>query len=447
MVRHVIQRAGLAAGVAAVIAATATAGPAYAGPAAPGPAGHPVTAKAGRSLAGPAVRRHEAALLRRDQALAAAQGLDGQAVGATSDIAGVRLDAQAGVVHVYRKDTARALPDGIGAGVEVSVHPARFSHSEMVRAAGRIAHDARLLGEQRVSVQAVGPAIDGSGIELSVVLRGADDAAELSRASSVLHGRYGSIVGRVTGSHRRTSEQELYFGGWRFNDFAPWFGGDRIASSLGGCTSGFAADYNGRPTMLTAAHCGPVGTAFYNGPRTNGTYLPMGSSVYSNTATDIGAIDVSSYTQYINVAPADDATAQLYVPAWDSPVVGQVLCQSGSYTGEVCNLLVVDKSQSVCLTWFLWWCTGWQSPLADVVNLAGPLVPAAGHGDSGAPVYSRSSDDDGSGTARGLVHGQLTPNASSAFPDYFPDDLWCQAPEGLSRRCSSGFSFAHMPGY
>jgi hypothetical protein len=178
----------------------------------------------------------------------------------------------------------------------------------------------------------------------------------------------------------------------------------------------------------------------------------MGASVYSNTATDIGAISVSSYTLYINVGPAaGPATTQLYVPSWASPVVGERLCQSGSYTGEVCALQVVDTGQRICLSWILWWCTSWQGPLADVINLAGSAVPAAGHGDSGAPVFLRTGGGVGSssgyGTAKGLVHGQLTPNAHAAYPAYFPDDLWCNAPEGVSRRCSSGFSFAHMPGF
>src|SRR5213078_3797115 len=129
------------------------------------------------------------------------------------------------------------------------------------------------------------------------------------------------------------------------NDYAPWYGGDRLASSSVGCTSGFAATYNGLPAMLTAAHCGGVGTAFYNGPTTSGGWNFMGNVTYSNANSDIASIQVSSYSTYINVGSNPQAPSQLYVGSWASPVVGQYLCESGSYTGEVCGLRVVDTGQ------------------------------------------------------------------------------------------------------
>ena len=300
--------------------------------------------------------------------------------------------------------------------------------------------DAKLLGEQQVSIAAVGPALDGSGLTVSVV---APEAGQVEQASALLAERYGDIVGEVRAVDRKTSDKDLFFGGWRFNDFAPWYGGDRIASSSGGCSTGFAATYNNAPAMLTAAHCGGVGTSFSNGPRSNNTFSFMGNSVYSNSGTDVGAIGVTSASSYINVGSAL-APTQLYVGSWGSPVVGQYLCQSGSYTGEVCGLRVVDTGQNVCQSWVLWWCTSWQGPLADVINSAGSGSYAAGHGDSGGPVYLRTGS---SGIALGLVHGVLTPNARAAYPAYYPDTMWCPAPAGWSQRCSSGFSFAHMPGF
>jgi hypothetical protein len=377
----------------------------------------------------------------QEDLLPVARDLAAQASSESSDIAGVRIDPASDTVHVYRTDKGKPL--GIGgkpAGVDIDVHAARFSRSEMTDAAGKLRRDAKLLGEQKVAVAAVGPAVDGSGIDVSVV---ASDAGQVAQASELLEERYGEIVGDVSAVETKPTEDQLYFGGWRFNDFAPWYGGDRIRSSAGGCSTGFAATYNNAPAMLTAAHCGGVGTTFSNGPRSNNTFSVMGNSVYSNSATDVGAIGVTSASQYINVGSAL-APTQLYVGSWASPVVGQYLCQSGSYTGEVCGLRVVDTGQSVCQSWFLWWCTSWQGPLADVVNSAGSGSYAAGHGDSGGPVYLRTGS---SGIATGLVHGQLTPNAKAAYPAYFPDTMWCPAPEGWSQRCSSGFSFAHMPGY
>jgi hypothetical protein len=170
----------------------------------------------------------------------------------------------------------------------------------------------------------------------------------------------------------------------------------------------------------------------------------MGQIVYSDTGTDVAAIGVSGASSYVNVGSDPQVASQLYVGSWASPVVGEYLCQSGSYTGERCGLYVVDTAQYVCLSYFLWWCTSWQGPLADVISIYGSGSPAAGHGDSGGPVYLRTGT---SGIAKGLVHGQLTPNARAAYPAYFPDTLACPSPEGWSNRCSSGFSFAHLPGY
>jgi hypothetical protein len=434
------RRRTIATALVAALAGAGLAGSAQAAPT-PGPPAPDRGAKAGQDAAPPLTGAAAEKLRRQEALLPVARSFMAQSRSESSDIAGVRIDPESGTVHLYRTDTGKplGLSGGKPAGVKVELHAAKFSRRAMDGAAGRLRRDAKLLGEQHVTVAAVGPAVDGSGIVVSVV---APDAGGLAQASALLKGRYGAIVGDVRRVERKTSEKDLFFGGFRFNDYAPWYGGDRIASSSGGCSTGFAASYNNAPAMLTAAHCGGVGTGFSNGPRSNNSFAFMGSSVFSNSGTDVGAIGVSSASSYINVGSALSPT-QLYVGSWASPVVGQYLCQSGSYTGEVCGLRVVDTAQNVCQSWFLWWCTSWQGPLADVVNSAGSGSYAAGHGDSGGPVYLRSGSG---GIAMGLVHGVLTPNAQASYPSYYPDTMWCPAPEGWSQRCSSGFSFAHMPG-
>jgi hypothetical protein len=432
------------AGTVAVMAAVAGPGSASAatpgGPTAP-TAGHAV-AKSGqliRSTQAPSLADPQQAPL-----LPVAQNVADQARTAGSDIAGVQIDPASKTVIVYRTDPQRRLGITVPAGVNVVVRGARFSGTAMVAASSRLTSAAMSIGQQsHVTIDAVGPNVDGSGVTVSVLTGGATAAGDVSRATALLHQRFGAIVAKVNGVAAKPSTGSLYFSGFRFNDFAPWYGGDRIVSSTVGCSTGFYAIYNNAPAMLTASHCGGVGTTFYNGPRTTGTYTTMGNSVYSNTGTDVGAIGVSSASSYVNVGSAP-APTQLYVPTWGSPVVGQYLCQSGSYTGEVCGLRVVDTGQSVCLSTFLFWCTSWQGPLADVINSAGSGNYAAGHGDSGGPVYLRTGS---TGVAEGLVHGQLTPNAQSAYPAYVTDTMWCPAPEGWQQRCSAGFSFADMPGH
>ena len=432
----------VAALVAVALATTALAAPS--GIPGPPPSAPGQAKKADQKAGAPLDAADAAKLKKQDLLLPAAQDLAGQARDASSDIAGVSIDVDAGVVNVYRKNPKAPLHLA-GAPVDVDVHQAKFSRGEMIAASEQVTQDAKSLGDKHVAVESVGPTLDGSGLDVTVF---AADQSSLDQATAVLRAKYGDIVANVHAESTKTSDANLYFNGFRFNDYAPWYGGDRINSGSAGCTDGFAATYNNAPAMLTAAHCGPVGTNWWNGPTSSGGWNFLGTTNYSNTSTDIASIGVSSTTNFINVGSDPQSPTQLYINSWASPVVGQYLCQSGSYTGERCGLYVVDTGQYVCTSWFLWWCTSSMGPLADVISAYGSGSPAAGHGDSGGPVY-RYVYVNGSwqGVAEGLVHGQLTPNAQSLYPAYFPDTLSCPAPEGWSNRCSSGFSFAHMPGY
>ncbi len=426
---------------AALVVGTLTAGAAFAAPGVPGPpAGSPGAAKSGQTAAADP----QAELSKKQEKLiAVAQKLADKGKERGSDFAGVSIDPDTGTVDLFRKDKSKGHGlDAVPAGVTIDVHAAKFSRKEMLDASEQITQDAQLLGEQQhVGIEAVGPSIDGSGIVVTVFSTG---AADLDKASKALHGKYGAIVADVNGAATKPSQSDQFFAGFRFNDYAPWYGGDRISTSSLSCTTGFAAVYNGLPAMLTASHCGGVGTGFWNGPTSSNGWNFMGNVTYSNSSTDVASIQVSSYSNYINVGSNPQSPGQLLISGWASPVVGQYLCQSGSFTGEVCSLRVVDTGQYVCQSWFLWWCTSWQGPIADVINAFGPANYSAGHGDSGGPVYLRMGSY---GIAEGLVHAVLSPNAAANYPAYGGDTMWCPSPEGWSQRCAAGFSFVHMPGY
>jgi hypothetical protein len=432
----------VAAALAAAAAMLLATGAAFAAQGAPGaPAASPNADKSGQTDAGTGP---QAELTKKQEKLVAvAQKLAEKGKDKGSDFAGVSIDPDTGTVDLFRKDKSKGHGlDSVPAGVKVDVHAAKFSRTEMLDAAQQLTQDAQLLGQQQhVLIEAVGPSVDGSGIDVTVF---SNDATDLDKASKALKGRYGAIVADVAGSAKKPSASDQFYAGFRFNDYAPWYGGDRISSSSVGCTTGFAAVYNGLPAMLTAAHCGGAGTSFWNGPTASNGWNFMGNVTYSNTNTDVASIQVSSYSNYINVGSNPQAPTQLLISGWQSPVVGQYLCQSGSYTGEVCGLRVVDTNQYVCLSSILWWCTSWQGPIADVINYLGPGSYSAGHGDSGGPVYLRMGSY---GIAEGLVHAVLTPNAAANYPAYGGDTMWCPSPEGWSQRCAAGFSFVHMPGY
>jgi len=421
------------------------------GPSAPRPASRPGDPHATRSSAkdtGPAYKpdARTAALMRRQARLLPAAGaLLDAAHRPGSDLAGVTLDVARNRLDVYRTRPRAALPASVHLPkvARVVVHRARYSAAQLSTAATALQRDARSLGDRGVRIAALSPRQDGAGLDLTVLTRTVSGARTpralgVTATKSALRARYGNVVSTVRSTSQSPGRQ--YFAGWRFNDFAPWYGGDRI---LEGCTTGFPAVYGGSMKVMTAAHCGGSGTVFHNGPNTAGGSRTMGAVSFWSDSTDISVIDVASSTNSINVGPAQNSSIR-GVAAWEHPVVGQYLCQSGSYTGETCGLRVVDTGQSQCISWFLWWCTKYQGPMADVINSAGSGSYAAGHGDSGAPLYWY--DANGLVHATGQVHGQLFPNARSAYPAYFPDTMWCPAPEGWQQRCSSGFSFAHMPG-
>ena len=428
--------------VVALATMALTTSAALAAPGVPGqPANSPGTAKSGQADAGTGPQPE--LTKKQEKLVAVAQKLEEKGKAKGSDFAGVSIDPDTQTVNLFRKDKSKGHGlDSVPAGVKVDVHAAKFSREEMLDAAAQITQDSQTFGQQQhLGIAAVGPSLDGSGVDVAVV---ATSASDLDKASKALHGKYGAIVGDVTLSKDKTSDSDLFFTGFRFNDYAPWYGGDRIANSSLSCSTGFAATYNGLPAMLTAAHCGGVGTSFWNGPTASNGWNFMGNITYSNSSTDVASIQVSSYSNYINVGSNPQAPSQLLISGWQSPVVGQYLCQSGSFSGEVCGLRVVDTNQYVCTSWFLWWCTGYQGPIADVINSAGPGAYAAGHGDSGGPVYLRMGSY---GIAEGLVHAVLSPNAAAAYPAYGGDTLGCPSPEGWSNRCGAGFSFVDMPGY
>lgn len=443
--------ATMGAGVATAAVAPATFTAPAAGSRSSGPQEPGVVARSA-ALAKGAVATHN--LSKRDAALQARQAPLLEAAGlalkasrvAGSDIAGASIDVAAGRVDLYRTKPAAALPAGMQrAGVTISVHAAKFSAAQLEQAAATLKASGRSLGDRGIAVSSVSIPVTGAGLDVTLLAApakavGAPRALAASEARTALNTVLGDTVATTKTSTLKWDTSSEYYSGPRFNDFAPWYGGDRIAQ---GCTTGFPAVYNGAMEMMTATHCGGVGTVFTNGPRTNGSTSYMGTVTSANSGTDVSVIDVAGSVNYINVGPAQNSSVRA-VGSWQSPVVGSYICQSGSYTGEICGLRVVDTNQSVCTSYILWFCTAYMGPMADVVNYLGSGSYAAGHGDSGGPLYWYDS----SGYVRpvGQVHGQLFPNAQAAYPAYYTDQMWCPAPEGWQQRCSAGFSFAHMPG-
>src|SRR5205807_674263 len=131
------------------------------------------------------------------------------------------------------------------------------------------------------------------------------------------------IVADVHCAAKKPAQSDQFFAGFRFNDYAPRYGGDRISTSSLSCTTGFAATYNGLPAMLTASHCGDVGTGFWNGPTSSNSRNFLGNGTYSISGTDVASSQLSPCSSYINLGPNPQSPTQLYILSWAIPVVGE----------------------------------------------------------------------------------------------------------------------------
>jgi len=173
------------------------------------------------------------------------------------------------------------------------------------------------------------------------------------------------------------------------------------------CSSGFGVrDAYLNHYLLSAAHCGttgdtwstgvglPVGTVVENYPtyeamliHTPDTTAPDGTVLASGSGSSI-------YTGQTDPSGAGVGETAITVSGWSAPYVGQYVCQSDAYSGEICNLKVTNDNGSYILA-------GSGTPVGDAVEMEQQAhISGGGQGDSGGPVFSISGT---SAIASGIV--------------------------------------------
>jgi hypothetical protein len=208
---------------------------------------------------------------------------------------------------------------------------------------------------------------------------------ELTRAAQQ---RFGSVV-RLHQAGRPSVQTRLA-------DSVPWYGGARINMSTGGfCTTGFAVRQIGTATtgMITAGHCGVVGTVATN----NGVYLGTFVQRSNGQELDGALMTGSSYNGRVFGGAADPGTPRR-VTAELHPFNGEALCLSGSVTGENCAGII--QAQDICVT-FTDGIT--RCHLGRITSSNGSSLSTSG--DSGGPAYQLRPD--GTVWAYGLIIGGL----------------------------------------
>ncbi|SDG78861.1 hypothetical protein SAMN05216553_111247 [Lentzea fradiae] len=336
-----------------------------------------------------------------------------QRVERDNGFSGFYVDAGSKTLNVYWKGKAPAKLNAAAAvakaqGLTVKVHSAKYSEAELKAEAARLVKSG--------SVHSVAAKYDGSG--LAVKQSGTEVAARAAVQSSVA--------------------VEVQAGGFelaatRLFDAAPYKGGGYIENYANGivqgaCTSGFAVTDNatGADKLLTAAHCGNVGSYF-----TTGSGSIIGAVQSRSISSDSEVLPASGQPRlWIGESIQSEITQPsafqygLDVIGSSATYAGDWLCDSGSYSGTICEIRAVQTGLSVCLSGF-----GCVENSVEAVHQGG--YSAGGNGDSGGPVFSAHPGD------KLVARGTLT--AISTHPE---DLRQCSGvPAQNGRQCSRRIVF------
>ncbi len=299
---------------------------------------------------------------------------------------------------VYWKGTIPARVRAVAAAADVPVlfRPARFTHSELVAEAQRLAADP--------TVVVIGPAPDGSGLTATTT------------------GPLVTSTMPVTLS-REPAPQPLALN--RVNDGTPYFGGGATWNPIPGstCSTGFAVLQASVPRMLTSAHCGANGQLVSDGG------LVPGVDDIGIIGADVDARD----TQWITAVPGKTFVGRVFTGPWSSGTsrgvggaaidfVGNFVCTGGARSGEHCVTLPDTPPSQV---------TAVDQIVAGVQPLTRAQSVVAGGcvgvpGDSGGPVYSLRADCrvDVRGTLTTGILGPMCPNVFPGGPAVGAGTIW-----------------------
>lgn len=289
--------------------------------------------------------------------------------------AGVTLDG-ASSVAVYWKGP---LPDAVGAlvsqlppGVNFERHDVPYSLTELLAEARRIAGLA--VADVGIRITGVGTLDDFSGLDVGV--EQTLSASDRQTAAEAIN----SPLKIVLTSDTTQAEPAV-----RYSDTSPYWGGgliDDIDNGFG-CTAGVAAETSsGAERMITADHCGPDGSVWWNGDasRIVGT---MQSDTTTSASHDAGVLAGQDYDPVIYFGDWD-ANTGLPVRDRANPPLGAIVYSGGAFDGtHALTVTSINRFEPV-----------------GGIGLIGPGfwtddnngIGSVGEGDSGGPVTTIEPD-------------------------------------------------------
>jgi hypothetical protein len=176
----------------------------------------------------------------------------------------------------------------------------------------------------------------------------------------------------------------------RATDSAPWNAGDYIAnqSHSAGCSSGFGIFFgvSSVPGNFTASHCFATGTGIYNYAAGEGHGSNTRMGYISNRDTSSGGTD-TEILDTINHGGSSDlvwlgsptSTTRGIVSGYTTNPVGDQICNSGAYSGEVCGAAITNNNTCITVDGI------WRCHMIHAVNSSHAIANETG--DSGGPVF------------------------------------------------------------
>jgi hypothetical protein len=274
---------------------------------------------------------------------------------------------------------------------------------------GKTPHSMRQLNAIQSSLQGKWHALRKSGIEVSEFgsnpLIGKEDIGVdnlTARDASKLRQMYPPQALNIFNvTPRRADAPRLAAS--RIADTPPFNGGDAIVSATqhsNGCTSGFGVVIRGVSRLLTAGHCYLVGTSVENarslgGSAISGSGAPMGRVFESASLSRLDSEVISGPGSDLIWTGPIGRPQRATVSGVGTWAVGDQVCTSGAYGGEICGLTVQQVNYCFFIS-FHSYCH------LTRVHGAREIVP----GDSGGPVFRFSGSAlEAVGTVSGLDAG------------------------------------------
>ena len=193
--------------------------------------------------------------------------------------------------------------------------------------------------------------------------------------------------------------------------YATMFSGAYMQNGTSSCTTGFRISNlsTNAPLMLSADHCsrGNIGSNWYYSSASSSSSLigPYGGMLGGGAA---GGVDTGVWTgasklyPYMLTGEDGDTSTYAAIRGGTVPVLGDVVCYSGSLSGRVCSNEVIYTGMLTCYSVTM--CYSDQTITHQNQNTA-----AVGNGDSGGPVYGASVYGAlAAGIISGMVGGSST---------------------------------------